>query len=129
MEVIAILLAALVVLRILRNILDVVKEKMALHNNVVIIDNDNVSNEDLERATVKVFLIQGMKIHAGDRIRVITKFRDKMEGMVLGADTKAESLVLADKHDVMDIQFKKIKEVKLVSRYGHFFTFPKRHEK
>lgn len=129
MEIIAIILVGLMAFRILRNIIDVMKEKLALQNNVVIIDNENVSNEDLERANVKVFLIQGIKIHAGDRIRVITKFKDRLEGMVVGADAKAESLIIASDYDVMDIQFKKIKEVKLMSRYGRFFTFPINHEK
>lgn len=54
---------------------------------------------------------------------MITKFKDKIEGMVLGIDTKQEALILADEASVMDIQFGKIADVKLISRYGKFFTF------
>ncbi len=90
---------------------------------MIVIESDHISNEDLKRAEVKMFMIQGKKIHAGDQIKVITKFKDKIEGMVLGIDTKQEALILADEASVMDIQFGKIADVKLISRYGKFFTF------
>ncbi|MGI6441353.1 MAG: hypothetical protein ACOX00_05350 [Peptoniphilaceae bacterium] len=115
--------AVLFTVRILRNVLAVIREKIALSNNMIVIESDHISNEDLKRAEVKMFMIQGKKIHAGDQIKVITKFKDKIEGMVLGIDTKQEALILADEASVMDIQFGKIADVKLISRYGKFFTF------
>ncbi len=90
---------------------------------MIVIENDHISNADLERAEVKIFMIQGKKIHAGDRIKVITNFKDKIEGMVLGIDTKKEALILAADASVVDIKFGKIADVKLISRYGKFFTF------
>ena len=115
--------AVLFTVRILRNVLAVIRKKIALSNNMIVIESDHISNEDLKRAEVKMFMIQGKKIHAGDQIKVITKFKDKIEGMVLGIDTKQEALILADEASVMDIQFGKIADVKLISRYGKFFTF------
>lgn len=115
--------AVLFTVRILRNVLAVIREKIALSNNMIVIESDHISNEDLKRAEVKMFMIQGKKIHAGDQIKVITKFKDKIEGMVLGIDTKQEALILADEASVMDIQFGKIADVKLISRYGKLFTF------
>lgn len=123
MEQVLAVLAVLLAIRILRNIVAVIREKIALSNNMIVIENDHISNADLERAEVKIFMIQGKKIHAGDRIKVITNFKDKIEGMVLGIDTKKEALILAADASVVDIKFGKIADVKLISRYGKFFTF------
>lgn len=123
MDRVLIVIAVLLAIRILRNIFTVIREKIALSNNMIVIENDHISSEDLERAEVKMFMIQGKKIHAGDRIKVVTKFKDKIEGLVLGVDTKQEALILAADASVVDIQFRKIADVKLISRYGRFFTF------
>lgn len=123
MENLVIVLAGLLAIRIVRNIVAVLREKIALSNNLIVIESEHISDEDLERAEVKMFMIQGKKIHAGDRIKVITKFKDKIEGLVLGVDTKQEALILAADASVVDIQFGKIADVKLISRYGKFFTF------
>lgn len=117
------ILLALTLIKITRNVIEVIKEKIALSQNLVVIENDYVSDHDIERAEVKMFTILGKEIHAGDKIKVITKFREKVEGMVIGVDTKSEAVILTMDTSVVDIQFKKIADVKLISRYGRFFTF------
>lgn len=122
-EYLLILLGALLAVRVGRNVIAVIREKIALANNMILLESEHISSEDLERAEIKTFLIQGKEIHTGDRIKVVTKFKDRIEGLVLGIDASREALILAADASVVDIQFRKIKDVKLVSRYGKFFTF------
>mgnify|MGYP001094224417 CR=1 FL=1 len=114
-------LAALAAIQILRNIVEVIREKIALSQNTVVIEGEHITEKDIERAEIKLFMIQGMQIRAGDKIKVITKFKEKLEGMVLGVDTRSDAIVMSMEEAVIDIQVEKIKEIRMVSRYGKFF--------
>jgi hypothetical protein len=67
--------AVLFTVRILRNVLAVIREKIALSNNMIVIESDHISNEDLKRAEVKMFWLQPPIGWPGLSFRIVLRVR------------------------------------------------------
>lgn len=119
---IILLLALPAFIRIGLNIANVIREKIALSRNTIVIANDHVEPAHLTRADIKHFILRGKQLLAGDTVTIRTTRHERLKGTVLGVDAKEEALLLANDSAVHTIQCRKIERVRLISRYGKFFT-------
>ena len=103
-------------------ILTVIKEKLYLRNNMIVIDNKSVTQEDLDEADIKEFIFNGIKARFGDEIKIVTDCNRKFKGILIGAVNKDKSILMVtygNKVEKLDID--NIIEFKIISRYGKFF--------
>ena len=116
-------LIMLLITSIIGYILVVLKEKIYLKNNIILIDNKFVTQDHLEDADMKEFFLDGTKLKAGDEIKVITRTKERFIGILIGATQKEKSILLVT-HSNMILKFKieTISKFKIISKYGKFFS-------
>ncbi|NLK42828.1 MAG: hypothetical protein GX300_00330 [Tissierellia bacterium] len=103
-------------------IFTILKEKLYLKNNIIIIDKKVVTEEHLNEAELKEFLLDGLMVKAGDEIKVVTKEKKKYNGILIGAKLKEKSiLMVTHKDEIKLFKIDNILEFKLVRKYGNFF--------
>lgn len=101
----------------------ILKEKIYLKNNIIIIDKKVVTQEHLNEADMKEFILDGLRVKAGDEIRVITKENKKYNGILLGAKKKDKSILMVTHRDEIKLfAIDNILKFKVVSKYGKFFN-------
>ncbi|MBC8588658.1 hypothetical protein [Paratissierella segnis] len=117
------ILIMLFIISVIGYILVVVKEKFYLKNNMIIIDNKNVTQEHLDETDLKEFFLDGKRIRAGDEIKVITKSKDKFIGTIIGATQKEKAiLMITNGNQLLRFKIDNIAQFKIISKYGKFFT-------
>ncbi|HEY8361943.1 MAG TPA: hypothetical protein VIK77_03550 [Tissierellaceae bacterium] len=116
------ILVLLFIASIFGYILTVLKEKFYLKNNIIFIDNKVVTEEHLNEVDLKEFILDGLRVRAGDEIKVVTKEKKKYNGILLGAKLKEKTILLVT-YDYKVLKFKidNIQKFKLIHRYGNFF--------
>lgn len=116
------LLTVLLMASVIGYVLSVMKEKMSLKSNTIVIDKKNLTQDQIDQAEIKTFLVDGEVIRAGDEIRLFMKERRKLEGVVLGARKKEDEIIIyTDKDELKKCKLKNVRRVKVVSKYGMFF--------
>ncbi|WP_353096758.1 hypothetical protein [Tissierella praeacuta] len=120
---IQIILILLFIASIFGYIFVILKEKIYLKNNIIIIDKKAVTQEHLNEVDMKEFILDGFRLKAGDEIKVITKENEKYNGILLGAKKKDKSImIVTHKNEVKFFTIDNILKFKIVSKYGKFFT-------
>ena len=103
-------------------ILVVLKEKIYLKNNMIVIDKKTVTQNHLEEADMKEFTLDGARVKSGDEVRVVTIAKEKIEGILIGAIKKERAILLVTHNDqVKKFDIDNILKFKVVSKYGKFF--------
>lgn len=104
-------------------ILVVLKEKVYLKNNVIVIDNKHVTEEHLEQADLKEFYLDGRRIKSGDEIKVKSKEKKNIIGTLIGAVVEEQSIMLiTNKNKILKLKIEDILEFKVISKYGKFLS-------
>ena len=117
-----ILIFALVI-SVLGYILSVLKEKLYLKNNIIVINKKSVTEKHLEEADMKEFILDGSRIKSGDEIRIVTRRRDKFDGILIGAIRRERSILMVTHDDeIKKFNIDNILKLKVISRYGKFFN-------
>lgn len=107
---------------ILGYILVVLKEKLYLKNNVIIIDKKSVTQNHLEKADMKEFVLDGSRVKSGDEVKVITVAKDKFQGILIGAIRSEKSILMVTYNDeIKQLNIDNILKFKVISKYGRFF--------
>ena len=107
---------------ILGYILVVLKEKLYLKNNVIIIDKKSVTQNHLEKADMKEFVLDGSRVKSGDEVKVITVAKDKFQGILIGAIRSEKSILMVTYNDeIKQLDIDNILKFKVISKYGRFF--------
>lgn len=123
LEYIQTILILLFITSIFGYIFVILKEKMYLKNNIVIIDKKTVTPEHLKEADMKEFILDGIRAKAGDEIKVITKEKKRYNGILLGAKKKDKSILMVTHKDEIKIfKIDNIEKFKILSKYGKFFN-------
>src|SRR5690554_5445170 len=100
----------------------ILKEKLYLKNNIIIIDKKVVTEEHLNEADMKEFILDGLRVKAGDEIKVVTKEKKKYNGILIGAKKMEKSiLIVTHKDEIKLFKVDNILKFKLVRKYGNFF--------
>lgn len=101
----------------------VLKEKINLKNNVVVIDNKHVTQDHLNETDLKEFILDGLRVKAGDEIKVITTENKRINGILIGAKKiEKEILIITHRDEIKRFTIDSIARLKIVSKYGRFFT-------
>lgn len=113
----------LFVVSLIGYILVVLKEKLYLKNNVIVIDNKHVTEEHLEQADLKEFYLDGRRIKSGDEIKVKSKEKKNIIGTLIGAVVEEQSIMLiTNKNKILKLKIEDILEFKVISKYGKFLS-------
>lgn len=113
----------LFVVSLIGYILVVLKEKVYLKNNVIVIDNKHVTEEHLEQADLKEFYLDGRRIKSGDEIKVKSKEKKNIIGTLIGAVVEEQSIMLiTNKNKILKLKIEDILEFKVISKYGKFLS-------
>lgn len=103
-------------------IFTVLKEKLYLKNNIIIIDKKVVTEDHLREADLKEFILDGLRVKAGDEIKVVTKEKKKYNGILLGARLKDKAIMMVTyKDEIKQFNIDNIIKFKLIRKYGNFF--------
>lgn len=119
---IRIILIMLLLVSLFGYVFVVIKEKLYLSKNIILIDKKSVTQDHIDKTDLKEFLLGGIRMKTGDEVKV-TLFGDKnFYGIVIGAIKKDNSLIIVTHSDRIEkLKVNRIKKVKLVSKYGRFF--------
>lgn len=113
----------LFVVSIIGYTLVVLKEKLHLKNNVIVIDNKHVTVEHLQEADLKEFFLDGRRIKSGDEIKVISKEKKNIIGTLIGAIVEEQSIMLiTNNNKILKLKIEDILEFKIISKYGKFLS-------
>lgn len=104
-------------------ILATLKEKINLNNNIVFLDSKTLDTHDLKDLDIKHFMLGNIEVMVGDEVRIILEDDNKLVGVVLGANKSSNTIALFTKGtDIIKLNIKSIRNLKVISRYGKFFT-------
>lgn len=104
-------------------ILVVLKEKLHLKNNVIVIDNKHVTEEHLNQTDLKEFYLDGRRIKSGDEIKVTSKENKNVMGTLIGAIIEEQSIMLiTNKNKILKLRIEDILDFKIISKYGKFLS-------
>ena len=104
-------------------IFSTLREKMYLKNNIIVIDKKAVTQEHLESADMKEFVLDGVKAKSGDEIKVITKEKERYNGILIGAKKIEKSIMMITHRDeIKSFSIDNIVKFKITSKYGQFFN-------
>ena len=116
-------LIMLLITCVLGYILVVLKEKVYLKNNIILIDNRHVTQDHLNNTDMKEFFLDGTLLKAGDEIKVVTKKKEKYLGILIGAIKNDKSiLVVTHSNKIISFRIENILQFKIISKYGKFFS-------
>lgn len=104
-------------------IMTVLKEKIYLKNNVIFLDHSDLKHEDLENLDIKHFMLGSTEIMVGDEVKIMLEDDHKLTGTVLGANKTNNTIgIITKERDITKLNIKSIRKLKVISRYGKFFT-------
>lgn len=110
------------VISVIGYILSVVKEKMYLKKNIILLDNKYITQEDLDETDMNEFLLYGSKMKTGDEIKLVTNEKKRFNGTIIGAK-KSEKVIhlITNKNEIIKFKIDNIADFKIISKYGSFF--------
>ena len=116
------ILFILLIANILGYVLVVLKEKIYLKNNMIVIDKKTVTEDHLKEADMKEFTLDGTRVKSGDEIKVVTIAKEKIQGILIGAIKKEKAILLVThRNQIKKFDIDNISKFKVVSKYGKFF--------
>lgn len=105
-------------------ILAILREKVYMKSNIIVIDNKNLTVEDLKEVDINEFILKGKRVRSGDELKIITLEKEKLNGTLIGGNKSNESLHMSTSKDkVKKLRISKILRLKIVSKYGKFFNY------
>ena len=117
-----IFLIMLLLVSIIGYIFVVLKEKLCLKDNTIIINKKSVTQGHIDETDMKVFVLGGIELNSGDEIKVTLSENRRIEGILIGAKFKEnEIMVVTYTDEVEKFKVDRVRKVKIVSKYGRFF--------
>lgn len=105
-------------------VLATLREKAYMKNNIIVIDNKNLTAEDLKEIDINEFILKGKRVRSGDELKIITLEREKLNGTLIGGNKSNKSLHMITSNDkVKKLRISKILRLKIISKYGKFFNY------
>ena len=102
----------------------IIKEKIYMKKNIIIIENKYLTKDDLEEVDINEFIIKGKRVKSGDEIKVITSRKEKINGTLIGGNSAngAIHLITFD-NEVKKLKVEGISKFKIISKYGKFLNY------
>lgn len=100
----------------------ILKEKIYLKRNIILIDKKSIKQEHIDQADMKEFILDGNKMKSGDEIKLITDKKRKYNGVLIGASkTEKAIMIVTHSDEVKSFSIDNISRLKVTSKYGKFF--------
>lgn len=116
------ILLILFVVSITGYILSVLKEKIYLKNNMIVINKKSVTQKHIDEADMKEFIFDGHRVKSGDEIKVILKGNKIIHGILIGAKRQERAILMVTHSDeIKKICIDNVKKFRIISKYGKFF--------
>lgn len=121
LESLIILMVTLLFVSVFGYISVILKEKIYLSNDMVVIHNKNISQEDIDNVDIRYFSIGNIEMMTGDEIKIYRINLSSVKGMVIGANIRKKTILLAaHNNELIEVCINGIKKIKVISRYGKF---------
>ena len=118
-----IVLIILLVTSVFGYIFAILKEKLYLKDNIIVIDKKAVTQEHLNETDMKEFIIDGLQVKAGDEVKLITREKKRYYGILIGAKKKDKEIVIVThKDEIKQFKIESILKFIIISKYGKFFN-------
>lgn len=105
-------------------ILIVLREKILLKQNIILIDNRYLTQEDIDNTDINQFIYKGTNVRSGDEIKIITKGRKSLNGILIGANKRDSTIhIITHKNEIVKCPIKNISKLKIVNKYGSFLNY------
>ncbi len=99
----------------------VLKEKLYLTKNIVLIEKKSVTQNHIKEVDVKEFLIGKTKLKTGDEVKIKLSSSKSFSGIIIGAKRKENSILIVTYKDrIKSLKVNTISKIKIVSKYGKF---------
>lgn len=116
------ILSILLVISLLIYITLVFREKHYLKQNIIILDNKNISTEDISEVDISEFTFQGIKARTGDEVKIETD-ANKYKGTIIGIEFDNKLMhIITTKNEIKKIKIGNIENFKMLNKYGSFFS-------
>lgn len=100
----------------------ILKEKIYLKRNIILIDKKSIKQEHIDETDMKEFVLDGNRIKSGDEIKLITNQKRIYNGILIGAKrTENEIMIVTHKDEIKSFKINNIFRLKVTSKYGKFF--------
>lgn len=120
-EVFIVLLVLMILITIAGNIYTVLRERRNLRNHQIVLYDYNISQKDIDAASVKMFEIDGNLLKIGDVVTVFTRKKTALKGTVIGLTDNMNTLLMIAKNSTIErIRLDIIQTITVESRYGYF---------
>lgn len=104
-------------------ILIIIREKIYIKKNVIVIENKYLTKEDIEEVDVSEFVVRGIKVRSGDEIKIITSNRKTLNGTLIGGNKRNKAIhMITFDNKIKKLEINKIKKFKIISKYGKFLN-------
>lgn len=119
---IQVILIILFITSVFGYIFSILKEKLYLKDNIILIEKKSVTQEHLNDADMKEFIIDGLQVKSGDEIKLLTKENKSYIGILIGAKKKDQEILIVTHNDeIKNIKVEHVLKLKIISKYGRFF--------
>ncbi len=102
----------------------ILKEKLYMKKNIIVIDNKHLTKDDLKDVDVNEFILKGKRVKSGDEVKVTTLSKEKLNGTLIGGNIKNRAIhIITFDNEVKKLVIDDISKFKIISKYGKFLNY------
>ncbi|MDO5708236.1 MAG: hypothetical protein Q4P31_06355 [Andreesenia angusta] len=114
----------LLVLSILGYIISVLKEKISLIQGTIVLKNIKANQDTINKIDSIEMELKNKLLRTGDEVKLKLFSGKVVKGIVIGfSEEENKTLFMNTKTKLKEVKFKDIRKVKIISKYGKFFSF------
>ena len=105
-------------------ILIIIREKIYIKKNIIVIENKYLTKEDIEEVNINEFILRGTRVRSGDEIKIITSDKITLNGVLIGGNRQNKSIhMITFDNKIKKIEMNNILKFKTISKYGKFLNY------
>ena len=105
-------------------VLVILKEKIYIKKNIIIIENKYLTKQDLEEVDINEIIVRGKRVKSGDEIKIITAEKEKLNGTLIGGNKSNRAIhIITFDNRIKKLEIDKISKFKIISKYGKFLNY------
>lgn len=118
------LIIILFFMSVLGYVLIVIKEKLYMSKNIIVIENKHLSKEDINEIDINEFIFNGKKVNSGDEIKITTSKKEILNGILIGGNRANKSIhIITFNNEIKKLSIDSILKFKIISKYGKLFNY------
>lgn len=102
----------------------ILKEKLYIKKNIIVIENKYLTNDDLKEIDINEFILKGKKAKSGDEVKITTLEKEKLNGTLIGGNVSNRAIhIITFDNKVKKLEIDEISKFKIISKYGKFLNY------